>query len=174
TLKVEMGEMPPSEQRAEKKRTLESTPAKKTVTPVRKKPPLSFHLADLPEEKPIVVSELPGLREVRYLSLEDVHQATKIPVRHLQALESGDRSFLPAINVRAFLRTLGRYYEVDWLTLNPPDEPPKADIPIVSLEDVAAGDEEKPDTPFTRFFLGTLLVVKRLKRRLINRDNGSE
>jgi len=53
-------------------------------------------------------------REGKGLTLEDISKATRIPVRHLAALETGDESHLPAaVYVKGFLRAYARELDMD-------------------------------------------------------------
>jgi len=59
-------------------------------------------------------ARLRSAREVRSISLEEVYQAIKIPVKFLKALEEGDFEALPAeAYARAFLRNYANFLRLD-------------------------------------------------------------
>ncbi|MCX7835155.1 MAG: helix-turn-helix domain-containing protein [bacterium] len=126
----------PKEEHTRKNRS-----SKRTATTSR----LTFKLVTIPEEEQQNKNpyDLKELREKWNYSVEDVHNLTKIPIKHLIALESGERTFLPPIHVRAFLRTLGNLYNVDWKLLNPPEAtiPP---LPEIRTLDEIGSEEVKP------------------------------
>lgn len=78
-------------------------------------------------------SYLRALREKKNVSVEEIAQATRVSVRQLQALESGDVSSLPApVFVRGFIRAFCRFLEeppeeaLDRLQAMSESEPPRA------------------------------------------------
>jgi hypothetical protein len=59
-------------------------------------------------------ARLRSAREVRSISLEEVYQAIKIPVKFLKVLEEGDFEALPAeVYARAFLRNYANFLGLD-------------------------------------------------------------
>src|SRR6185369_11136944 len=57
-------------------------------------------------------------REARALALDEVEMQTRIRVKYLQALESGDLSVLPsAAHARGFLRNYAQFLQLDTNTL---------------------------------------------------------
>jgi cytoskeleton protein RodZ len=67
---------------------------------------------------PLVGEQLCAAREQRQLSIEDVAATTRIPGRHLRAIESGDYSGLPATTYSAgFVKTVANHLGLDGPTL---------------------------------------------------------
>lgn len=124
---------------------------------------LTFQLVPLPEDQNGNFCDLKQLRERWNYSIDEVHEYTKIPIKHLIALESGERNFLPPIHVRAFLRTLAELYGVDWKLLNPPEAslPP---LPEIRTLDEIGFETPKP-TFWQSFLLFVLSVPKKIKRK---------
>lgn len=133
---------------------------KKNLSNSVKQNPITFQLITLPNDADSVlkVVDLKTIREHLNLSLDDVFIKTKIPIKHIHALESGNRTFLPPIHVRAFLRTLAELYEVDWTKLNPPEAivPP---LPQIKSLDEIGYDERK--LTFWETLLLSLLNINR-------------
>ncbi len=135
-----------SEEQAKETSSKPKSSAPKKEVRSRKSAKLTFRLADLPEDRVLPITNLRELREHRNWSLEDVHRQTKIPVKHLVALENGSRDFLPSINVRAFLRTLSRLYSVDWESLMPPEAIEESKVEIMTLDEVVIDENETADS----------------------------
>jgi len=155
-----------SEERAQTTPTKPRVTAPKKDLRSRKSAKISFHLADLPEEKRHIPSDLKTLRELRNWSLEDVNQLTKIPVKHLVALEAGNRTFLPAINVRAFLRTLAKEYEVPWESLLPPEGENQLQLDIKSLDEVVNDESDTAEQHWAAPMIDSYLHLRKWFRNL--------
>jgi len=66
------------------------------------------------EEKEITFfEELKNLRNSKDIKLIDISNSTKINIKYLQAIESGNFDALPNIYIRLFIRTYCEYLEVD-------------------------------------------------------------
>jgi len=130
---------------------------------------LTFHLSELPEQRIESELDLQRLRERKNLSLDDVFSQTRIPTRHLLALEAGDRSFLPPINVRAFLRTLARFYDVDWQRLDPPLDDTGSVVEFKTLDEVVLTPTVGNEPLWKNMFSIIRQRIKLLSKRLFSR-----
>jgi cytoskeletal protein RodZ len=92
---------------------------------------------------------LRGAREARGLTLERIAQETRIPQRHLEALEHGDLSAAPPgfyqrAELRAYARVVGLDTEVALAKLQSALKPVEA--PVVPREVAKAGRSPRPQT----------------------------
>lgn len=102
-------------------------------------------------------------REQKQLSIGEVSERLKLPARQIEALENGDYNSLPEpVFVRGFLRSYGRFLDLDESTLN---EALANIAPSEKTRKAHQGDNglnfanEKPKRPFPTWIFGIIGVA---------------
>lgn len=96
-------------------------------------------------------AELKNLRNEQEIDLSEIANRTKINIKYLEALESGDFSFLPTVYVRLFLKAYTLEIGADpqdalkqlEIHLAKTEEVPSAHR--IAVEELSADEEEEPD-----------------------------
>jgi cytoskeleton protein RodZ len=118
-------------------------------------------------------------RQAKGLSLEDVAESTRIPIRYLLAIESGKADQLPEpVYVRAFIRKFGDLVDLDGQSLVKDLQPASGSlaIPTTRVAPTTPIDTKKTVTlrPYQLWFLyGALLLVGVAGFSYLQRQTGS-
>lgn len=110
-------------------------------------------------------SELRRQREQKNLSIGEVSERLKLPARQIEALESGNYEKLPEpVFVRGFLRSYGRFLEMDETTLNSYLEyispPPKVNHSTAGINSAELNfANEKVSKPFPTWIFGVIGAI---------------
>ncbi|MBC7880336.1 MAG: helix-turn-helix domain-containing protein [Anaerolineae bacterium] len=119
-------------------------------------------------------------RQAKGLSLEDVAETTRIPMRYLVAIESGNVAHLPEpVYVRAFIRKFGDLVDLDGQSLVKDLQPDPAPTPTpVAQARVASKSMDSKEALIPRpyqlyLFYGALVIVGVVGLSYLQRQTGS-